>query len=101
MQNQVSTLTCETKQAIKHMKHRNWKHKVIGKEAIKTNMWKQKQNKQKKKKIRVFRQQPACVRTSLCAHNQACVHRQDYAYASSCLENHKSTTKLKTLNLTP
>ena len=51
MQNQVSTLTCETKQAIKHMKHRNWKHKGIGKEAIKTNMWKQKQNKQKKKKI--------------------------------------------------
>ena len=30
--------------------------------------------------------------TSLRAHNQAYVHKQDYAYVSSCLENPKNTT---------
>ena len=34
------------------------------------------------------------------AHNQAYIHRQDYAYTSSCPESPKNTTKPKTLNLT-
>ena len=34
--------------------------------------------------------------SGLRAHNQACVCRQDYAYASSCLENTKNTSKPKT-----
>ena len=51
-------------------------------------------------KIRVSKQRPTHARTSLHVQNQAFVCIQDYAYASSCLENPKSTTKLKILNLT-
>ena len=57
--------------------------------------------KKKKTKIKAFGLQLVCTRTSLHAHNQACVHRLDYAYASFCPKNPKSTTKIKTLNLTP
>ena len=46
--NKTLILACETNQAIKHVKHRHWKHKSMGKEAKQTNMWKQKQNKQNK-----------------------------------------------------
>ena len=70
--------------------------------------WEKKLNKQTsesknkiKRKKRVSRQQPVHTRTSLHAHNQAYLRRQDYAYASSCPKNPKSTTKIKTLNLTP
>ena len=46
--NKTLILACETNQAIKHVKHRHWKHKSMGKEAKQTNMWKQKWNKQNK-----------------------------------------------------
>ena len=56
----------------------------MGKEAKQTNMWKQKRIN--KIKIRVSGQWPAHTITSLSAYNQACIRRQDYAYASSCPE---------------
>ena len=43
---QTLILTCDSKQVIKHLKRRHWKHKSMGKEAKQTNMWKQGQNKQ-------------------------------------------------------
>ena len=46
--NKTLILACETNQAIKHVKHRHWKHKSMGKEGKQTNMWKQKWNKQNK-----------------------------------------------------
>ena len=69
---------------------KTWKKKLN-----KTNMWKQKQNKKNKKKKKGF------LGNGLHTQEQACVHGQDYAYASSCLENPKNTAKPKTLNLTP
>ena len=35
------------------------------------------------------------ARIGLCAHNQVCVRRQDYAYTSPCLENIKIKNKKK------
>ena len=37
------------------------------------------------------------ARTGLCAHNQACVCRQDYVYASPCPENLKTQKQSRTL----
>ena len=57
----------------------------------------------RKIKIRVFGQQLARVKTSLHTHNQACVLRQDYAYAGSCpetLKTPKTGQNLKTGILT-
>ena len=52
-----------------------------------------KQKEKKKKK--------GFLGNGLHTQEQACMHGQDYAYASSCLENPKNTAKPKTLNLTP
>ena len=63
-------------QAIKHVKQRHWKDKSIGKEAKQTNMWRQNQNKRNKKL--------GFLDNDLRMQEQACVRRQDYAYAVSC-----------------
>ena len=54
----------------------------------------------KTNKIKVSGQVHAYTWTSLHAHNQACVTRQDNTHASSCPENPRNVAKLKTLNLT-
>ena len=74
-------LTCEeqiNKQACETETLEAWKHK---KETKQDNRWKQKQNNQIK--IKVSRQRLTHART----HNQAYVHKQDYAHASPCPEN--------------
>ena len=53
----------------------------------------------RKTKIRVSMQWLAHVRTSLHTHNQACVHKQDYAYVGSypeTLKTPKTRQNLKT-----
>ena len=60
-------------------------------------MWRQKQNKQTKK-LGFLGNDIMHARTGLCMHNQACVHSQDYAYASPCLENLKTKKKKKKKN---
>ena len=37
---------------------------------------------------------------TLCAHNQACLHRQDYAYMGSYSETLETQQRLRMLNLT-
>ena len=41
-------------------------------------------------KIRVSGQQLTHAKTGLHTHNQACVRKQDYSYADSCLETLKT-----------
>ena len=56
-----------------------------------------------KTKIKASGQQLAHAITSLGVHNQACMRKQDYEYASSCLENlkmPKTRQSLKTRILT-
>ena len=62
------------------------------KKLNKTNMWKQKQkkNKNKNKKTKL-----GFLGSGLCTQKQACVCRQDYAYASSCPETLKTQPSLK------
>ena len=60
-----------------------------------------KQNKHVKAEAKQMKQKLGILGSSLRAQEQACMHRHDYTYASSCPESPKNTTKPKTLNLTP
>jgi len=55
------------------------------------------ETKQTNKKLGFLGNNIMHARTGLCAHNQAFVRRQDYAYASPCLENLKTKKQIRTL----
>ena len=52
--------------------------------------------KQTNKKIRVFGQPLTRARIGLRMHNQACVHKQDYAYADFCPKILKTQKRSRT-----
>ena len=63
---------------------------------------KQKQTCESRSKTkRINKKKKGFLGNGLHTQEQVCMHGQDYAYASSCLENPKNTAKPKTLNLTP
>ena len=91
------------KKACERGKQKLMEPKTYEKKPNRTNMWRQKQNKQIK--FRVFGQRLTHARKSLRAHNQARMWRQDYAYVAYCPKNlkthkHSRTLKWKSNKLT-